>query len=123
MAQDDESEQFSISLPLEAIEYIEKILIPYAHYGKKRATICRNLILELHSAACPAAKVLGGKVSKMTLDNKTPWLEHVPNKFPEISPNVGGGNAICSRLDRGGEGCALAKKHRLLGVSGAAGQY
>jgi len=46
MAEESESEQISISLPLEAIDYIEKILIPYGHYGKKRATICRNLILE-----------------------------------------------------------------------------
>jgi hypothetical protein len=46
MSEEGESPQFSISLPNEAIEYIEKILIPYAHYGKKRATICRNLILE-----------------------------------------------------------------------------
>jgi hypothetical protein len=35
-----ESPQFSISLPLEAIEIIEKRLKPYGLYGKKRATIC-----------------------------------------------------------------------------------
>ena len=46
MAEESESPQFSITLPAEAIEYIEKILVPYGHYGKKRATICRNLILE-----------------------------------------------------------------------------
>jgi hypothetical protein len=46
MAEDGESPQFSISLPLEAIELIEKRLAPYGLYGKKRATICRNLILE-----------------------------------------------------------------------------
>jgi len=46
MADDEDSQQFSISLPSEAIDYIERVLIPYAHYGKKRATICRNLILE-----------------------------------------------------------------------------
>jgi hypothetical protein len=43
----DESEQFSISLPLEAIEMIETGLIPFGLYGKKRATICRNLILDM----------------------------------------------------------------------------
>lgn len=43
---DDESPQFSISLPLEAIEMIEKGLIPFGLYGKKRATICRALILD-----------------------------------------------------------------------------
>jgi len=46
MADDGESPQFSISLPVEAIEFIENTLVPYAFYGKKRATICRNLILE-----------------------------------------------------------------------------
>jgi hypothetical protein len=46
MPEEGESPQFSISLPSEAIEYIEKILVPYGHYGKRRATICRNLILE-----------------------------------------------------------------------------
>jgi len=46
MAEAGESPQFSISLPLEAIEIIEKRLVPYGLYGKKRATICRNLILD-----------------------------------------------------------------------------
>lgn len=46
MADQGESPQFSISLPLEAIELIEKRLVPYGLYGKKRATICRNLILD-----------------------------------------------------------------------------
>ncbi|WP_315836472.1 hypothetical protein [Bradyrhizobium prioriisuperbiae] len=46
MNQEGESPQFSISLPNEAIEIIEKQLIPYGLYGKKRATICRNLILD-----------------------------------------------------------------------------
>jgi hypothetical protein len=31
---------------MEAIEIIEKRLGPYGLYGKRRATICRNLILE-----------------------------------------------------------------------------
>jgi hypothetical protein len=46
MAEEGNSKPFSISLPIETIDYIEKILIPYGHYGKKRATICQNLILE-----------------------------------------------------------------------------
>jgi len=45
MAEKDESPQFSISLPVEAIEMIEEGLIPFGLYGKKRATICRELIL------------------------------------------------------------------------------
>lgn len=41
-----ESPQFTITLPLEAIEMIEEGLIPFGLYGKKRATICRALILD-----------------------------------------------------------------------------
>ena len=44
---DDESPQFSISLPLEAIEMIEAGLKPFGLYGKRRATICRALILDM----------------------------------------------------------------------------
>jgi len=43
----DESPQFSISLPLEAIEMIENGLIPFSLYGKKRTTVCRALILDM----------------------------------------------------------------------------
>lgn len=43
----DENEQFSISLPAEAIEMIEAGLKPFGLYGKKRATICRALILDM----------------------------------------------------------------------------
>jgi hypothetical protein len=61
MAEEGESTEFTISLPSEAIDYIEKTLIPYAHYGKKRATICRNLILERirQLAPPPGAKLEG----------------------------------------------------------------
>ncbi len=46
MPKSGESPQFSISLPLEAIEMIEGGLIPFGLYGKMRATICRTLILD-----------------------------------------------------------------------------
>lgn len=42
-----ESEQFSITLPVDAIEMIEGGLIPFGLYGKKRATICSALILDM----------------------------------------------------------------------------
>ena len=42
-----DSPQFSISLPAEAIEMIEAGLIPFGLYGKRRATICRALILDM----------------------------------------------------------------------------
>jgi hypothetical protein len=46
MSKADESKEFSITLPLEALEMIEEGLIPFGLYGKKRATICRALILD-----------------------------------------------------------------------------
>jgi hypothetical protein len=42
-----DSEQFSITLPNEAIEMIEKGLIPFGLWGKKRGTIAANLILDM----------------------------------------------------------------------------
>ena len=47
MAGKNDSGQFSISLPTEAIEMIEQGLIPFGIYGKRRATICRALILDM----------------------------------------------------------------------------
>lgn len=43
---DGDSEQFSITLPVDAIEMIEQGLKPFGLYGKRRATICANLILD-----------------------------------------------------------------------------
>lgn len=40
------TEQFSITLPKEAIEMIEKGLIPFGIYGKKRGTVAAQLILD-----------------------------------------------------------------------------
>jgi hypothetical protein len=42
-----DSEQFSITLPNEAIEMIEKGLIPFGLYGKKRSTVAASLILDM----------------------------------------------------------------------------
>jgi hypothetical protein len=42
-----EGVQITIRLPPEAIEEIENGLIPFGHYGKKRATICAALILDM----------------------------------------------------------------------------
>ena len=47
MAENGESPQFSITLPTEAVEIIEQGLIPFGLYGKKRAAICRELILRM----------------------------------------------------------------------------
>ena len=43
---DGDSEQFSITLPVDAIEMIEQGLIPFGLYGKRRATVCTSLILD-----------------------------------------------------------------------------
>jgi hypothetical protein len=44
---DPETEQFSITLPIEAIEMIENGLIPRGIYGKKRASVAAQLILDM----------------------------------------------------------------------------
>jgi hypothetical protein len=42
-----ESPQFSITLPAEAVEIIEKGLIPSGLWGTKRGTVCSALILDM----------------------------------------------------------------------------
>ncbi len=44
---DPDTDQFSITLPLDAIEMIENGLIPFGLYGKKRATVSAALILDM----------------------------------------------------------------------------
>jgi hypothetical protein len=44
---DGEGIQITIRLPTDAVEMIEKGLIPFGLYGKRRATICANLILDM----------------------------------------------------------------------------
>ena len=60
MAEKEESEQFSITLPVEAIEMIEKGLFPFGLYGKKRATICSALILDVLQTAAVQANIEKG---------------------------------------------------------------
>ena len=43
--------EFTITLPTDAIEMIESGLIPFGLYGKRRATICRALILDMLKSA------------------------------------------------------------------------
>ena len=61
MAKADESPQFSISLPVEAVEMIEEGLIPFGLYGKKRATICRSLILDALKAPAIREQIREGR--------------------------------------------------------------
>lgn len=69
MAKDDDegpSKEFTISLPLEAIEEIENALIPFAHYGKRRATICRTLILDMLKTPAVREHIREGRGKKTT---------------------------------------------------------
>lgn len=47
MATADGNTQFSITLPDEAIEMIERGLIPFGLYGKKRSVVAAALILDM----------------------------------------------------------------------------
>ena len=42
-----ESPQITITLPEEAIEMIDKGLIPFGLYGKKRGSVASSLILDM----------------------------------------------------------------------------
>jgi hypothetical protein len=66
MPKENESPQFSISLPLEAIEMIEEGLIPFSLYGKKRATICRALILDMLKQPAVQEHVREGRAKAKT---------------------------------------------------------
>jgi hypothetical protein len=41
-----DTESFNITLPKEALEMIDKGLVHFGLYGKKRATVCSGLILD-----------------------------------------------------------------------------
>lgn len=60
----NESPQFSISLPVEAIDMIEEGLIPFGLYGKRRATICRTLILDMLKDPAVQEHVRQGRAKK-----------------------------------------------------------
>jgi hypothetical protein len=44
---DLDTKQLSITLPLDAVEMIDNGLIPFGLYGKKLATVCASLILDM----------------------------------------------------------------------------
>jgi hypothetical protein len=71
-----DSEQFSISLPTEAIEMIEKGLIPFGLFGKKRATICSALILDMLKTPAVQANVAEGRTKGI----KQPGAASTPSK-------------------------------------------
>ncbi len=68
MAKTGDSDQVSITLPMDAIEMIEEGLIPFGLYGKKRATICSALILDMLKQAAVQEHVREGRAKKKHSD-------------------------------------------------------
>ena len=64
MAKNNNSDQFSITLPVDAIEMIERGLIPFGLYGKKRATICSALILDMLKQPAVQEHIREGRAKK-----------------------------------------------------------
>lgn len=64
MAKKPDSDQFSITLPIDAIEMIEDGLIPFGLYGKKRATICSALILDMLKQPSVQEHIREGRAKK-----------------------------------------------------------
>ena len=64
MAKKDDSEQFSITLPMDAIEMIEQGLIQFGLYGKRRATICSALILDMLKQSAVQEHIREGRAKK-----------------------------------------------------------
>lgn len=58
---DTEGVQITIRLPADAVEMIENGLIPFGLYGKKRATICSALILDMLKTGDVRAQVREGR--------------------------------------------------------------
>ena len=60
----DDTEQFSITLPKDAVEMIENGLIPFGLYGKKRATICSTLLLDMLKSPDVQKNIEKGRAKK-----------------------------------------------------------
>lgn len=58
---DSDTKQFSITLPLDAVEMIENGLIPFGLYGKKLATVSANLILDMLKTSAVRAQIREGR--------------------------------------------------------------
>jgi hypothetical protein len=58
---DPETKQFSITLPLDAVEMIENGLIPFGLYGKRLATISAALILDMLKTPAVRGQIREGR--------------------------------------------------------------
>jgi hypothetical protein len=58
---DPDTKQFSITLPLDAVEMIESGLIPFGLYGKRLATISASLILDMLKTPAVRAQIREGR--------------------------------------------------------------
>jgi hypothetical protein len=65
---DPDTKQFSITLPLDAVEMIENGLIPFGLYGKRLATISAALILDILKTPAVRSQIREGreKTSRQT---------------------------------------------------------
>jgi hypothetical protein len=58
---DSDTKQFSITLPLDAVEMIENGLIPFGLYGKKLARISASLILDMLKTPAVRGQIREGR--------------------------------------------------------------
>ncbi len=58
---DSDTKQFSITLPLAAVEMIENGLIPFGLYGNKLATVSANLILDMLKTPAVRGQIREGR--------------------------------------------------------------
>jgi hypothetical protein len=63
---DGEGVQITIRLPSDAVEMIESGLISFGLYGKKRATICTNLILDMLKTQAVQEQIRIGRAKAST---------------------------------------------------------
>jgi hypothetical protein len=68
---DGEGVQITIRLPPEAVEEIENGLIPFGHYGKRRATVCAALILDMLKKAEVRGHIQEGREKTSRLKGTT----------------------------------------------------
>lgn len=73
---DLDTKQFSITLPLDAIEMVENGLIPFGLYGKKLATVAANLILDALKTTAVRSQICEGR--EKSLGRRRPHRPELP---------------------------------------------
>src|SRR5690242_18956389 len=88
---DPDTDQFTITLPLDALEMIENALIHYGLYGKKRATVVRGLGLDMLKAPAVIDEIREGRekaarlgITPIPVESlKTPRRKRASGKSPK----------------------------------------